>query len=121
MKDSPYEMALLLDFYGEMLTDKQRELFDLYHNEDLSLGEIAELQAISRQGVRDTLMRAQNTLISMEDKLGLVARFAAVKDAVGEIVSLSDEILDTNTVRYNNEKIESDALRIRALATGLSD
>ena len=58
MKATPLEMSLLFDFYGETLTEKQRELFDLYYNEDLSLSEIAEHAGITRQGVRDSIKRA---------------------------------------------------------------
>ena len=68
-------MCLLFDSYGDMLTDKQRELFDLYYNEDLSLSEIAEHAGITRQGVRDAIVRAEHTLRQVEDKLGLVARY----------------------------------------------
>ena len=75
MKSKPLEMSLLFDFYGETLTEKQRELFDLYYNEDLSLAEIAEHAGITRQGVRDSVKRAEHALHEMEQKLGLVARY----------------------------------------------
>ena len=52
MKNQTYRMTMLFDFYGELLTDRQKEFFDLYYNEDLSLSEIAENEGISRQGVR---------------------------------------------------------------------
>ena len=78
MKNKPLEMCLLFDFYGDMLTDKQRELFDLYYNEDLSLSEIAEHAGITRQGVRDAIVRAEHTLRQVEDKLGLVARYGQI-------------------------------------------
>ena len=71
MKGKPLEMSLLFDFYGETLTEKQRELFDLYYNEDLSLAEIAEHAGITRQGVRDSIKRAEHALREMEEKLGL--------------------------------------------------
>ena len=69
MKGKPLEMSLLFDFYGETLTEKQRELFDLYYNEDLSLSEIAEHAGITRQGVRDAVKRAEHALQEMEDRL----------------------------------------------------
>ena len=57
MKNQTYRMTMLFDFYGELLTDRQKEFFDLYYNEDLSLAEIAENAGISRQGVRDVIVR----------------------------------------------------------------
>ena len=60
MKNQTYRMTMLFDFYGEILTQRQKEFFDLYYNEDLSLGEIAENCGISRQGVRDVIVRAED-------------------------------------------------------------
>ena len=74
MKRDAVEMSLLLDYYGELLTEKQRTCFDLYYNQDLSLGEIAQEAGISRQGVHDFLARAEQALEEMEEKLGCVAR-----------------------------------------------
>ena len=68
-------ITFLLDFYGDMLTPKQREVVDCYYNEDLSLAEIAEEKGITRQGVRDTVKRAEQQLLEMEERLGLAARF----------------------------------------------
>ena len=59
MKNQTYRMTMLFDFYGELLTERQKEFFDLYYNEDLSLAEIAENAGISRQGVRDVIVRAE--------------------------------------------------------------
>lgn len=59
MKSQAYRMAMLYDFYGDVLTDRQKEFYDLYYNEDLSLGEIAENYGITRQGVRDVIVRAE--------------------------------------------------------------
>ncbi len=75
MKNQAYRMALLYDFYGEMLTDRQKEFYDLYYNEDLSLTEIAENYHMSRQGVRDAIVRAEAVLTELEDKTGLIRRF----------------------------------------------
>lgn len=75
MKKQAYNMALLFDFYGEMLTDRQKEFYDLYYNEDLSLTEIAENYNLSRQGVRDAIVRAEATLTELEEKTGIIKRF----------------------------------------------
>ena len=65
---------MLFDFYGELLTDRQKEFFDLYYNEDLSLAEIAENAGISRQGVRDVIVRAEAAMQEVEDKPGIIKR-----------------------------------------------
>ena len=67
------EISLLLDFYGDMLTEKQRNVVELYYNEDLSLSEIAAHSRITRQGVRDSIKRAEGILLDLEDRLGLAA------------------------------------------------
>lgn len=67
-------VALLYDFYGQLLTERQRQLVELYYLNDFSLGEIAEDQAISRQAVHDQLRHASEALEAYEGKLGLVAR-----------------------------------------------
>ena len=76
MKNQTYRMTMLFDFYGDILTERQRELFDLYYNEDLSLAEIAENCGISRQGVRDVIVRAEAAMNELEDKTGLQALYA---------------------------------------------
>ena len=75
MKSQAYRMALLYDFYGDVLTPRQKEFYDLYYNEDLSLAEIAENNGITRQGVRDVIVRAEAILTDLEDKTGLIKRF----------------------------------------------
>ena len=79
------ELSLLFDYYGELLTEKQREYFDLHYNEDLSLAEIAALTGISRQGVWDIIRRAEATLRDIEAKTGLVARFRARREALSGV------------------------------------
>lgn len=83
MKGKPLEMGLLYDFYGEILTSKQRKVFELYYNEDFSLAEIAEQAGITRQGVRDCVKRAEQILFEMEHKFGLVHRFQQAATASG--------------------------------------
>ena len=74
MKPDKLTMALLLDCYGELLTEKQRDCFDLYCNQDLTLAEIAELQGTSRQGVHDTVTRAEAQLLRYEEVTGCLDR-----------------------------------------------
>ena len=74
------EISLLFDFYGDMLTEKQRDVVELYYNDDLSLSEIAENEGITRQGVRDSIKRAEAQLLEMEERLGLAKRFREMRD-----------------------------------------
>ena len=85
MKSQAYRMALLYDFYGDVLTERQKEFYDLYYNEDLSLSEIAENSGISRQGVRDVIVRAEAILTDLEDKTGLIKRFHAMRKQLQQI------------------------------------
>lgn len=87
-----YEMAMLLDFYGELLTEKQREAMELYYNEDLSLAEIAEPLNISRQGVRDSIKRGEKQLEELETTLGLAKRFREIKQEVVDIREMFTEL-----------------------------
>lgn len=88
MQEKAYEMTLLFDFYGGLLTEKQRHYFDRYYNEDLSLAEIAELEGISRQGVRDLIVRASLTLQDTEDKLGFVKRHIRQSSVLDQLESI---------------------------------
>lgn len=94
MYDKIVQIALLFDFYGQLLTQKQIEIIDMYYSNDLSLSEIAEQQEISRQGVYDTLKRAEKTLAEYEAKLGLVNRFLQQKESMSEINTMLDKILE---------------------------
>ena len=84
MSEKTVQMTMLYDFFGDLLTDKQKEYFDLYYNEDYSLSEIAENVGITRQGVRDIIVRAENTLIETEEKTGLIKRFTEMNRALSE-------------------------------------
>ena len=74
MKDHGVSMTLLFDYYGELLTEKQKTYFDLYYNQDFSLAEIAEEEGVSRQGVYDALSRTENILRKFEEKTGFVEK-----------------------------------------------
>lgn len=84
-----FEQALLYDFYGELLTEHQRNIYEDAVFNDMSLSEIAEVQGISRQGVHDLIKRCDKILQDYESKLHLVERFDLAKAKVGEIVTLT--------------------------------
>ena len=85
MDDKTLEMTMLYDFFGDLLTEKQRTYFDLYYNDDLSLSEISQQTGISRQGVRDNIMRAEQLLRGYEEKTGIVARFMKLQSDISSI------------------------------------
>ena len=85
------EHALLFDFYGELLTERQKEIYGQYIQEDLSLGEIAKDAGISRQGVHDLIKRCNQTLKGYEDKLHLVEKFMTIRNKVQKIDELLEE------------------------------
>ena len=88
MKNQTYRMTMLFDFYGELLTERQKEFFDLYYNEDLSLGEIAENAGISRQGVYDAVHRGARQLEQYERQLGLLERYRRLTQGLGDCLSI---------------------------------
>jgi len=92
MEKQTVEMALLLDFYGELLTEKQRSYMEYYYNEDFSLAEIARLGAITPQGVRDAILRGEATLRDTEEKTGLMARSHQVAEVADRIFETLQEI-----------------------------
>ena len=79
------EMALLFDYYGGMLTKKQKECFDMRYNQDLSLGEIGEALGVSRQAVCDNLTRTEALLRRMEENVGCVSRDLRTRKALRRI------------------------------------
>ena len=93
------EMTLLFDYYGDLLTDRQRMCFDLRHNQDLSLAEIAEELNVSRQGVHDNLSRAEALLRNMEEKTGCVRRDLACRRVAEKVRLIAEQLKvsdDTN-------------------------
>ena len=87
-----FEVTLLFDTYGDMLTEKQREYLDMRYNQDMSLGEIAEELGISRQGVHDNLSRTEALLRNMEAKTGCVSRDLACRRAVKTILNAANRL-----------------------------
>ena len=85
MKHNALEMTLLLDYYGELLTEKQKQVYELHYQDDLSLTEIGDELSISRQAVHDTLTRTEQLLKNMEAKTGCVRRDQSCRRAVAAI------------------------------------
>ena len=114
MKSQAYRMALLYDFYGDVLTPRQKEFYDLYYNEDLSLAEIAENYGITRQGVRDVIVRAEGILTELEDKTGIVRRFLRMKEQFAQMEAAVDATARRNEDSWQDEELEGQCARIRA-------
>lgn len=110
------EMTLLFDYYGELLTERQRDCFDMRYNQDLSLGEIAQELGVSRQGVYDNLSRAEALLRNMEDKTGCVRRDLQLRQVMQEILDAAQVLR-----AYPDETVAKSAARIVAAAEGLEE
>lgn len=100
-------MSRLLDFYAPMLTDKQQDATSLYYHEDLSLSEIAEHEKISRQGVRDSIKRAEAVMLELEQKLQFAKRIDIMLNHIEKINELAQEIYDINFKHKFSAKIDS--------------
>jgi len=121
MKNQTYRMTMLFDFYGELLTDRQKEFFDLYYNEDLSLAEIAENAGISRQGVRDVIVRAEAAMQEIEDKTGIIKRFEAQRPHLDIIESAAAEMKTINYRRYDDPRLAELAVQIAGEISALKE
>ncbi|MBQ7004441.1 MAG: DNA-binding protein [Oscillospiraceae bacterium] len=84
-------LVLLLDCYGELLTERQQDVAALYFNEDLSLTEIAEARGITRQAVRDSIRHSEQALLELEDKLGMAERLCGMRDCLEGILQRCEE------------------------------
>ena len=105
------EMALLFDYYGGMLTEKQSDCFDMRYNQDLSLGEIAESLGVSRQAVNDNLSRTEALLRRMEENIGCVKRHKGNRAAI-QIILEATAVLDASS----DPAVQEAAQRIRSAA-----
>ena len=103
------EISFLLDFYGDVLTERQREVMEQYYNDDLSLAEIADNFGITRQGVRDSIKRGEGIILDLEQKVGFAARYRAVQQGVAQLESLARSIRFANSNSYSpSAEIERD-------------
>lgn len=113
--EKDYKISLLLDFYGELLSPKQKMAIEGYYNEDCSLAEIAQEMNITRQAVRDTIKRTERSLLDMESKLGLYNRFEEMRGGLEKIKALGVNIIDLS----DNEDIKGYSGEIISLAEAL--
>jgi len=93
MKKTNEEYSILYDFYGPLLSERQREVFELYYEDNLSLSEIGANLGVSRQAVHIAVSKAGEELAAYEEKLGLIAKHKAYEKAGGEIEKKIDAIL----------------------------
>ena len=115
--DDITRQSLLYDFYGALLTDRQNEVMKLYHEENLSLAEIAGELDISRQGVHDALKKAEKSLTAYEEKLGLVERFTGTSQAIEQI----DERIEQLIAKSGKSAFASELKEIRNVIDKLEE
>ncbi len=110
------EMTLLFDYYGDLLTERQRMCFDLRYNQDLSLAEIAQELNVSRQGVFDNLSRAEALLKNMEEKTGCVRRDLSHRKALAVIVDAANAL-----AKFDDKRVCELSKKILVAAKGLEE
>lgn len=105
--------TMLYDFYGELITKKQKEIFELYYLNDFSLNEIATEFNISRQAVLDSIKRTKNSLIQYEEKLSLISKYIKQKECINKIINELENINSSQSLNnkfnnnFNNDFIEN--------------
>lgn len=115
MKGKNLGIALLMDYYGPMLTDKQMDVMEYYYDQDLSLAEIAEHTGITRQGVRDAIKRAEAYLFEMEEKLGFVKRFGRLEYDINRMSEILTEVRELNLKRVFSRELEDYAAEMETI------
>lgn len=110
------EMTLLFDYYGELLTQRQRDCLDMRYNQDMSLGEIAQELGVSRQGVYDNLSRAETLLRNMEEKTGFLRRDEKVRSTAQQIIRAAEALSASK-----DSEVEELARQILAAAKELEE
>lgn len=110
------QMLLLFDYYGELLTERQKMCFDLKYNQDLSLAEIAQELGVSRQGVFDNITRAEAHLMRMEEKTGCVRRLLQSRRAVEEVLAAVGKLSD-----YSDPAVRDTARTIEAAVRSIEE
>lgn len=116
--DKITEASLLYDFYGQLLTKRKQEVMELYHEENLSLAEIADEFGISRAAVHDSLKSAEKSLQEYEQKLNLVSKFMQTNAAIEKIDDMIDDLADRYT--ESSELVEQ-LRKIKSIINGLEE
>lgn len=120
--DDVTRVSLLYDFYGRLLTERQREVMRLYHEENLSLSEIAQEFSISRQGVHDALKNAEKSLKGYEDKLGLLDKFMKSRAAIKRIDMVIDSMTESLTYdKADKKSMISDLKKVKDIIDKLEE
>ncbi|MFP4697507.1 MAG: YlxM family DNA-binding protein [Eubacteriales bacterium] len=114
------KQTLLFDFYGELLTEHQKKIYEFYYLHDLSLGEISEQEGISRQGVYDAIKRCDKLLEHYESKLRLLDKFSKNKKRIVRIQEITDTILKNNN-EYTKEEIIKRLKEINLISNNVID
>ena len=118
--DNIVKASLLYDFYGALLTEKQREVMELYHEENFSIVEIAEELGVSKQAVHENLKKSEKILRNYEEKLGLVRSLLRTREVIEDIDGRIDELMQ----KYGssgNEEVAEDLKEIREMISGLDE
>ena len=111
--DKNINISLLIDFYGDMLSDKQREAAELYYDEDLSLSEISDITGLTRPGVRDRLVKSERILRDLEEKLGVTFEESEYDTLTGLVFNALGRIPEDGK---QSIKLEIEQLRIHVTA-----
>ena len=116
------EMSYLLDFYGNVLTEKQRDMMQQYYNMDLSLSEIADNFGITRQGVRDSIKRGESMLVELEDQVGFAEKYHSLMAGIDKIKTYAQNIAFYNSASYTtNDDIQRAATGIMQIIDDLAE
>ena len=115
------DVVLLADFYGEMLTDNQRKFIEYYYSDDLSLSEIAQNEGITRQGVRDSVKRAETQLYDMEKKLGFAERTRKITEALDVVMENIEEINKYNMNISLSREVNDAVVNIKSAIIALDE
>lgn len=99
---------MVYDFYSELLTDRQKNIFELYHLDDLSLNEISSECGITRQAVLDSIKRTEKLLLNYENKLSLVKRHLKQKEIINDMLDKIEKVsLASNICKLDTDYIKS--------------